>query len=324
VAAERDLPVTGALSDAVASGSGRAVGTAERNGHQAGPGHHLGGDVTLLDPPDGEVSVSVPVLAPTAARADGSEGVMLRVVGLRKRFGGITAVDGVDLELPRGELTALIGPNGAGKSTLFGLFTGFITPDEGTVELDGEDILGLSPDRVLRRGMVRSFQDTRLFQAMTVLENVMMAAPQQSGETLRGLFLQPGKVRRDERRAFETAMGYLETVGMVDKANEVVGSLGHGDQKLAAIARVLSTEAPVLLLDEPTSGVDPVWVDRVAAVVRQLPTLGRTVCIVEHNLAFLEKLDANCYFLEMGKVRSRGRLSTLMADEELRHAYFGV
>jgi branched-chain amino acid transport system permease protein len=257
-----------------------------------------------------------------AARRDGR--VVLRVSGLKKRFGGIVAVNGVDLELVQGRITALIGPNGAGKSTLFGLWTGFIPPDEGEVELDGTSVVGMRPDHVLHRGMVRSFQDTRLFQNLTVLENVMMAAPEQSGETLRHLLFNPVRVRRDDTRALEIALGHLETVGMLEKAHEVVGNLGHGDQKLAAIARVLATEAPVMLLDEPTSGVDPLWVDRVAAVVRRLPTLGRTVCIVEHNLAFLEKLNAFCYFLEMGRVRSSGSLSELMADEELRHAYFGV
>jgi branched-chain amino acid transport system permease protein len=249
---------------------------------------------------------------------------LLEATGLGKRFGGIVAVDGVDLELERHRLTALIGPNGAGKSTLFGLWTGFISPDEGRVELEGESIVGLTPDAVVSRGMVRSFQDTRLFHAMTVLENVVMAVPGQSGEAFGRLLFDPVRGRRDERRAVDQAMSYLDTVGMAERAGVVAGSLGHGHQKLVAIARVLATDAPVLLLDEPTSGVDPAWVDEVATVVRRLPELGRTVCIVEHNLSFLEKLDAHCYFLEMGKVRSQGRLSALMADEELRHAYFGV
>ena len=269
---------------------------------------------------------SPPGTTPLPSQSGASDGrrVVLRVTGLRKRFGGIVAVDGVDLELERRRLTALIGPNGAGKSTLFGLWTGFISPDEGRVELEGESIVGLTPDAVVSRGMVRSFQDTRLFHAMTVLENVVMAVPGQSGEAFGRLLFDPVRGRRDERRAVDQAMSYLDTVGMAERAGVVAGSLGHGHQKLVAIARVLATDAPVLLLDEPTSGVDPAWVDEVATVVRRLPELGRTVCIVEHNLSFLEKLDAHCYFLEMGKVRSQGRLSALMADEELRHAYFGV
>jgi branched-chain amino acid transport system permease protein len=315
-ATERD--VVGDVAGPVPQPLPAAVGSA---GHRpvalAGSGTGAAGLSALPPPPDA---------APLLSRSEVSDDrrVVLRVTGLRKRFGGIVAVDGVDLELERHRLTALIGPNGAGKSTLFGLWTGFISPDEGRVELEGESIVGLTPDAVVSRGMVRSFQDTRLFQAMTVLENVVMAVPGQSGEAFGRLLFDPIRGRRDERRAVDQAMSYLETVGMAERAGLVVGSLGHGHQKLVAIARVLATDAPVLLLDEPTSGVDPAWVDEVATVVRRLPELGRTVCIVEHNLSFLEKLDAHCYFLEMGKVRSQGRLSALMADEELRHAYFGV
>ncbi|GAA3057166.1 hypothetical protein GCM10010464_22360 [Pseudonocardia yunnanensis] len=305
-----EVAVPRALPAAVGSAGHRPVAL-------AGSGAGAAGLPALPPPPD-----TAPLPSPSEA-ADGRR-VVLRVTGLRKRFGGIVAVDGVDLELERHRLTALIGPNGAGKSTLFGLWTGFISPDEGRVELEGESIVGLTPDAVVSRGMVRSFQDTRLFQAMTVLENVVMAVPGQSGEAFGRLLFDPIRGRRDERRAVDQAMSYLETVGMAERAGVVVGSLGHGHQKLVAIARVLATDAPVLLLDEPTSGVDPAWVDEVATVVRRLPELGRTVCIVEHNLSFLEKLDAHCYFLEMGKVRSQGRLSALMADEELRHAYFGV
>ncbi len=111
---------------------------------------------------------------------------------------------------------------------------------------------------------------------------------------------------------------------MSHRANDLAGSLGHGEQKLVAIARVLATEAELLLLDEPTSGVDPEWVERVAEVIRELPTWGRTVCVVEHNLGFLQLLDAGCYFMEAGRIRTHGALDELMADEELRRAYFGV
>ncbi|WP_433286067.1 ABC transporter permease subunit [Pseudonocardia sp. CA-142604] len=313
-----DPAAVGVPAEPATEHNAAAVGSA---GHRtvalAGSGAGGAGLPALPPPPD---------TTPLPSRPEPSDGrrVVLRVTGLRKRFGGIVAVDGVDLELERHRLTALIGPNGAGKSTLFGLWTGFISPDEGRVELEGESIVGLTPDAVVSRGMVRSFQDTRLFHAMTVLENVVMAVPGQSGEAFGRLLFDPIRGRRDERRAVDQAMSYLETVGMAERAGVVAGSLGHGHQKLVAIARVLATDAPVLLLDEPTSGVDPAWVDEVATVVRRLPELGRTVCIVEHNLSFLEKLDAHCYFLEMGKVRSQGRLSALMADEELRHAYFGV
>lgn len=259
-----------------------------------------------------------------AKRSSMSTGEPALVVrGLHKRFGGIVAVDGVDLDLPAQQVTALIGPNGAGKSTLFGLFTGFMPPDGGTVELHGAKVVGKTPNVVARMGMVRSFQDVRLFYRLSVLQNVMMAIPAQAGESMTSLYLRPLASARDERRTRKQAMEHLASVGMEEKAELLAGDLGHGEQKLVAIARVLATGADVLLLDEPTSGVDPTWVDRVAEAVNNLARMGKTVCIVEHNLSFLQKLEAGCYFLESGRIVTHGQLTDLMADEELRRAYFG-
>jgi len=255
---------------------------------------------------------------------DAAPKAVLEVKGLRKHFGGIAAVSGVDLELPDARVTALIGPNGAGKSTLFGLFTGFMSADSGSVKLDGTEVLGRTPDAVARLGMVRSFQDVRLFRYLSVLENVMMAVPDQPGERVLPLFAKPGAVRRSERRAREIAMVELAAVGMEGKAVELAGGLSHGEQKLVAIARILATNARVLLLDEPTSGVAPEWTDRVAQAIRYLPALGKTVCVVEHNLSFLKKLDAPCYFMNLGRVLRYGRLDELMGDRELANVYFGV
>ncbi|MCW2666146.1 MAG: branched-chain amino acid transporter ATP-binding protein/permease, partial [Frankiales bacterium] len=269
-------------------------------------------------------AVAAPAAATTAVAADAPATGILTVTGLHKSFGGIKAVQGVDLVLPAGEVTALIGPNGAGKSTIFGLITGFIAPDKGDVRLRGQDILGKSPQEISRLGMVRSFQDVRLFRRMTVLENAMFGVPGNVGVRLGTLLVNPVAADRAERRARDTAMEALETVGLADKADLVAGGLGHGEQKLAAIARILATGAEVMLLDEPTSGVDPRWVERVAETIRGLPQLGKTVCIVEHNLGFLEQIGAPCYFLEAGVVRKKGTLRDLMADAELRQAYFGV
>jgi branched-chain amino acid transport system permease protein len=249
---------------------------------------------------------------------------LLEVQELVKSFGGIQAVRGVTMQVPARKVTALIGPNGAGKSTLFGLFTGFIPADGGSVKLKGVEIRGKTPDAIASMGMVRSFQDVRLFRYMTCLQNVMLAIPGQDCERLWRLFATPLSVRRTERATRDRAMEILRWVGMAHRANDLTGGLGHGEQKLVAIARVLATEADLLLLDEPTSGVDPEWVERVAEVIRELPAWGRTVCVVEHNLGFLQLLNAGCYFMEAGRIRTHGALDQLMADEELRHAYFGV
>lgn len=268
------------------------------------------------------VSASHVAVAPLAGEGGPPSALVVR--GLKKHFGGIRAVDGVDLELPQREVTGLIGPNGAGKSTLFGLFTGFLKPDAGSVLLKGDNVIGKSPETVAKLGMVRSFQDVRMILGLTVVENVMLAYPHNPGENLGGLFFNPPAVTVAERVARTHALEYLEFVGLADKADWLAGGLAYAEQKLAAIARVLATGAEVLLLDEPTSGVDPRWVDSVAKVIRELPTLGKTVCIVEHNLSFLEKIGAPVYYMEAGVITRKGYMSDLMADAALRKAYFGV
>jgi branched-chain amino acid transport system permease protein len=275
------------------------------------------------DEPGPQPRVTMPRPQFTPADAD-VDGPVLEVQDLVKSFGGIRAVQGVTIQVPARQVTALIGPNGAGKTTLFGLFTGFIAADGGSVKLKGVEIRGKAPDVIAGMGMVRSFQDVRLFRYMTCLQNVMLAIPGQDCEHLWKLFVTPRAVRRTEKATRQRAMEILEWVGMADRANDLAAGLGHGEQKLVAIARVLATEADVLLLDEPTSGVDPEWVERVAEVIRDLPAWGRTVCVVEHNLGFLQMLNAGCYFMEAGRIRTHGTLDELMAAEELRRAYFGV
>ena len=204
--------------------------------------------------------------------------------GLAKRFGGIIAVNGMDLRLREGQITALVGPNGAGKTTVFNLLTGALPADEGDVFLRGAKITGLGPDRVAALGMVRSFQDVRLIGRMTALHNVMLAVPHQPGENVRSLVFQPGKVSRFEKLARQNAMRQLEFVGLAGDAHTLVSQLGYGQQKLVSLARILATEADVLLLDEPASGIDRAWLEPTLQAILRLPEAGKTVLIVEHNL----------------------------------------
>jgi branched-chain amino acid transport system permease protein len=318
VAAAGDLQATGprdAGIDAVAAAPqlavpDEAVVTAAKDGIGAGRAAPM---------PEGAPSRNT-----GGSDAGGADGSALVVQGLTKQFGGVRAVDGVSLDIPRERVTALIGPNGAGKSTLFGLFTGEHLADQGSVELFGREVIGMSPHRIAATGMVRSFQDVRLFPQLTVFENVLTAALRPKHERLLARFLDPRWSLRhhdDAVQATEEAMGY---VGLGERADSVSGSLSYAEQKLVAIARVLATGAKVLLLDEPTSGVDTAWAEHVATLIRKLPTVGRTVCIVEHNLHFLRLLNADCYFMEVGAVRARGSLDSLMADADIRRAYFGV
>ena len=248
----------------------------------------------------------------------------LVATGLRKRFGGIVAVDGVDLTLRSGELVGLIGPNGAGKSTLFALLAGFAVPDAGTLRLGDTDLLTVPAYRRSRLGVSRSFQDIRLIQDLTVLDNVALAAPANPSERLRVLFGAPRAARRGETAARAQARDWLSFVGLEKQSGRLAGELGHGEQKLVALARVLTTGSELLLLDEPTSGVEHTWIERLAEVIRELPGLGRGACVVEHNLSFLRLLDCPCVFMEAGRIAGRGSLAELMQVEDMQKAYFGL
>jgi branched-chain amino acid transport system permease protein len=260
---------------------------------------------------------------PSRAAAPPSARAPLRAEGLQKSFGGITAARDLSLTLSPGKITALVGPNGAGKTTVFNLLTGFVIPDAGTVRLFDADVTRLSPWRTVQRGLARSFQDVRLFEHMTVLDNVLTAIPAQPGERLGALFLSPRRTAAAERRNRDKALDYLAFVGLVDKAGEVAASLAFGEQKLVALARLLATEAQVLLLDEPASGIDLHWVERILDLIRQLAAAGKTVCIVEHNLEVVTAIADHAYFMEAGRIIAEGRPEELMADRRLGEIYFG-
>lgn len=257
----------------------------------------------------------------TAAAANGE---VLRTVALSKSFGGIRAASDLHVTLKHGQITALVGPNGAGKTTVFNLLTGFLPPDEGQVILNGQDISKLPAWRRAQLGLARSFQDVRLFERMSVLDNVMVAIPNHPGERLLPLFLTPRLVKQTELANREKAMAYLRFVGLADKADQLVSSLSYGEQKLLALARLLATEAQVLLLDEPAAGVDIYWVNRILELLRQLTAAGKTVCIVEHNLEVVTAVADRAYFLDVGRIIAEGTPSDLMADQRLTEIYFGA
>jgi branched-chain amino acid transport system permease protein len=248
---------------------------------------------------------------------------VVEVEGVRKSFGGIKAVDGLSFELLKGRVTGLIGPNGAGKTTVFNLLTGAIPPDEGTVRLFGEDITAWPIDRVARHGMVRSFQDVRVLPGLSVLDNVRMAVPGQRGESLRDLFLTPWRVIADQRRTRGAAAKALGFVGLAERGHVKVSTLPFGEQKLVALARILAADAEVLLLDEPASGMDIEWVDRMVDIIIRLRDHGLTICIVEHNLHVVERVADLIYFMEAGRISAGGTMQELAEDERLVEVYFG-
>ena len=284
-----------------------------------------GGTAAEVGAADPVVRAPVDAVAKTASPSNGNtRDVVVRAEGLTKRFGGLVAVENLTFSLFRGHVSALVGPNGAGKTTVFNLLTGAIKADAGSVLLRGDDVSGATPDAIARSGMVRSFQSVRIFPRLSALENVMLAIPNQPGERLGPLFLQWRRTHAAESEARESARRWLHFVGMEAHENSPAGALAFGQQKLVALARVLATDADVLLLDEPASGIDRQWVDAMLDVISSLRDAGRTICIVEHNLHVVEHLADHTYFMELGSITAEGDFRTLTSDPRLTAAYFGV
>jgi branched-chain amino acid transport system permease protein len=258
------------------------------------------------------------------AKSESRDGSIVQVKDLQKSFGGLKAVNGATFSLEQGKVTALIGPNGAGKTTIFNMICGSITADTGTVVLRGEDVTGQPPYKMARRGLARSFQDVRVCQKLTVLDNVAMGVPDQPGESVSQLVFRPFTARRVEAKVKAKALDCLALLGIATQADTLVSDLSYGDQKLVAIARLLATECDVLLLDEPTSGVDPASVEKVITGIGRLRELGHTVCLVEHSVHFVQRLADRAVFLDQGTVIAEGTVDALMKRQELAELYFGT
>ncbi|HET7139768.1 MAG TPA: branched-chain amino acid ABC transporter ATP-binding protein/permease [Arthrobacter sp.] len=260
-----------------------------------------------------------------AGRGDWSDkDITLEATGISKSYGGIHAVRDLHLQLRRGTVTALVGPNGAGKTTTFNALAGFVRPDSGSVLLNGVELVGRSADFAARQGLVRTFQDVRLFPAVSCLENVMLGVQRQDGERLAELFVPGRRVSRGDRQAADAAMDWLSFVGLADQAGLPAESLSYGQSKLVSLARALATEADVLLLDEPASGVDGAWVDVMLGIIDAVRAQGRTVCLVEHNLEVVRQLADHAYFMELGEITAEGTVAELTSSARLTEAYFGA
>lgn len=247
----------------------------------------------------------------------------LTVEHVSKAFGGFRALDDVSLDVDAGTLFGVIGPNGAGKSTLFAVISGFQPSDAGTVMLDGRDITALAPDRRARAGMVRTFQVPREFRHLTVRENLMVAAPGQTGENLISLFARPGQIRIEEKRNAEKVAETLEFLRLVEVADVPSGSLSGGQKKLLELGRALMVSPQLILLDEPFAGVNPVLIEAIAERIRELNARGIGFLIIEHDLAALTRLVPQLAVMDRGRIIARGAPAQVLQDPTVREAYLG-
>lgn len=241
---------------------------------------------------------------------------VLEVRALRKSFGGVVAVDGCSLAVQPNTITALIGPNGSGKTTVFNLITGMIRSDSGEVWLSGERIDALTASQRVYKGVARTFQITRLFRQMTVLENVV--APLRSFSWRQ---LLSSAVSGHER---ERAEEMLQVVGMAEFINRRAGELSYGQQKLVELAQILTLDPAVILLDEPAAGINPVLVERMAAIVRRLHAEGKSFLVVEHNMPFVMDLCDPVLVLARGVLISQGPPGVVQEDAAVLEAYLGA
>lgn len=238
---------------------------------------------------------------------------MLATKSLTKRFGGITAVDDVSFEIEEGELTALIGPNGAGKSTLFNLVAGYYTPDEGTVRFNAEDVTTLTPTERTWKGMTRTFQHPNSFESLTVMENMVFPVRNEDDFSALG----DGK----SSKRLEQARKYLETVGLGGYEDQLCEELSYGQKRLLQLATSLMTEPDILLLDEPTGGINPRLIDEIKEMLLDLNDRGLTILLIEHNMNLIMDLADRILVLHHGELIASGSPGEIQNDERVLEVY---
>jgi branched-chain amino acid transport system ATP-binding protein len=258
-----------------------------------------------------------------------SNATFLHTESLRREFGGVIAVADVDFCVGKQSITGLIGPNGAGKTTLFNNITGLDTPNEGSVFFNGNDITGLPAHKITRLGIARTFQNVRLFNEMTVLENVMI------GRHFQGIRASLKKykalsavvellsLKKEERDIYESSMKWLEFFSLSDDADMLAKNLPYGKQRELEIARALATEPKLLFLDEPAAGMNPLETSELVATIRKIRDMGITVVLIEHDMKLVMNVCDRITVLNYGRKIAEGTPSEIQNNNEVIEAYLG-
>lgn len=250
-------------------------------------------------------------------------GPVFKIMGVTKRFDGVTALDQVNIEVYPGEVLSIIGPNGSGKTTLFNCITGFLKPEEGKIFYNDKEITHLSPDRISLLGIGRTFQSVSIFPSLTVLDNVLVSIQQHQEENNLKRIFHTREIRQLEEKARERAFQLLDKVKLYELRNDLAENLVYGQRKMLEFVCVLISDPDVIMLDEPAAGVNTSMVDDMKRYILDLNAAGKTILLVEHNMGVVMDISKRIVVLDYGKKIAEGLPEEIRNNEQVREAYFG-
>ncbi len=247
--------------------------------------------------------------------------MLLEIKNITKSFDGINAVDDFSCSIEQGKIIGLIGPNGAGKTTLFNVLTGFLDCNAGDIIFNNKHITGKTPYNITQEGISRTFQDLRLINQITVIENVLLSFQNQPGENLLNIFSKKKLCDLIEEKNNKKAISLLKFAGIEEKAYDMAGEMSYGQQKLLSIVCCLAAEPKLILLDEPVSGIQPAMIDKITEMLKQLVKEGKTIFFIEHNMDFVLKISDRIIVMDEGKKIVDGLPNEIQNNKEILEAY---